>query len=83
MKYKRLEPDCAAVFAAFTFELADDIDSLSFDFFFNFFETRPSRLVARQMTQTSLIFRSIVLMTESILPFSTCLATLNVKPFTV
>ncbi len=37
----------------------------------------------RQAAQTSLTLRSIVLMTESILPLSTCLATLSVKPFTV
>src|SRR6266404_2132811 len=46
--------------------------------------SRPvHRSLCTATAQTSLILRSIVLMTESILPFSTCLATLNVKPFTV
>ncbi len=83
IKNRRLEPDFAAALAAFGLELADDIDFLPFDLIFKFFETCSSSLVARQVAQTSLILRSIVLMTESILPLSTCLATLRVKPFTV
>jgi hypothetical protein len=39
IKNRRLEPEFAAVFAAFNFELADDIDFLPFDFLFKFFET--------------------------------------------
>jgi hypothetical protein len=83
-KNKRAERGLAADLAAFGF--ADAILFIPFyssDLLFNFLETCSSMLAYSETAQTSLILRSIVLMTESILPLSTWLAMLNVKPFTV
>jgi hypothetical protein len=85
-KYKR-PTVFAAGFVAFALEFADDMNFfLSFPFVpicFSVFSRLDHFDLRTATAQTSLILRSIALMTESILPFNTCLATLNVKPFTV
>ena len=73
---------------AFDFELVERFGFICFFSHSSYLKFDPLKYLlietcTRQTAQTSLTLRSMVLITESNRPLSTCLATLSVKPFTV